>query len=126
MSRVLAAGLLSAAATLAVWLLLLVAALAIAGIAGSPSPITELVGIGFPIAAILLAPVVAGVVGGLVAGRLPGLLSAFAGYVLVALALTVLLSVSGLVWLAIVIGIPMVILGHWAGAAARPGRFQRA
>jgi hypothetical protein len=120
LSRVAAAGLLSAVATLGVWLLLLLGAWAVAGIAGSPSPITELVGIGFPVAAALLAPVVAGVIGGFVVGRMPGLLSAIVGYVVVTIAMSVFMWASGIVGMALVIGIPLIVLGHWAGAAARP------
>jgi hypothetical protein len=122
LTRILAAGLLSAGATLGVWLLLGLAAIAVARLAGSPSPITQLVGMGLPVAAILLAPVVAGVSGGLVARRMSGLLSSIVGYVVVVFVLSSQPWQTGLFAIGLAMGIPLVIIGHWAGAAARPSQ----
>jgi hypothetical protein len=126
LTRILAAGLLAAAATIGVWVLLSLAAFAVAGLAGSPSPITQLIGMGLPVAGILLAPVVAGVTGGLVAPRRSGLISSIAAYVIVAFALSSLPWQSGFVLIALVMGIPLIMIGHWAGAAARPSQVRRA
>ncbi len=125
MTRIIAAGLLSAGATIGVWMLLGLAAFAIAGLAGSVSPITQLVGMGLPVATILLAPLVAGVIGGLVAPRMSCLLSSMVGYVIVAFVLGSLPWQSGFFAIALVMGIPLIIIGHWAGAAARPSQVRR-
>ena len=125
MTRILAAGFLSAGATLGVWLLLGLAAMAVARLADSPSPITQLIGMGLPVAAILLGPLVAGVSGGLVARRMSGLLSAIVGYVGVAFVLSSLPWQAGFFAIGLVMGIPLVIIGHWAGAAARPRQVRR-
>jgi hypothetical protein len=126
LSRILAAGVLAAAATFGVWALLLLGAFAIAGQAGSPSPITELVGMGFPVAAILLAPVIAGVAGGLVAPRLSGLVASMVGYLVMATALSYLMSRSQFIPIGAILGVPLMVIGHWAGAAARPNQVRRA
>jgi hypothetical protein len=99
--------------------------MAVARLAGSPSPITQLVGMGLPVAAILLAPVVAGVSGGLVARRMSGLLSSIVGYGVAAFVLSSLPWQSGFFGIGLVMGIPLVIIGHWAGAAARPSQVRR-
>jgi hypothetical protein len=96
--------------------------MAVARMAGSPSPITQLVGMGLPVAAILLGPLVAGVSGGLVARRMSGLLSAIGGYIVVAFVLSSLPWQAGFFAIGLVMGIPLVIIGHWAGAAARPSQ----
>ncbi len=125
MTRIIAAGLLSAGATFGGWVLLSLAAIAVARLAGSPSPITQLVGMGLPVAAILLAPLVAGVSGGLVARRMSGLLSSIVGYIVVTFVLSSMPWQSGLFGIGLVMGIPLVIIGHWAGAAARPSQVRR-
>jgi len=80
---------------------------------------------GLPVAAILLGPLVAGVSGGLVARRMSGLLSAIVGYVGVAFVLSSLPWQAGFFAIGLVMGIPLVIIGHWAGAAARPRQVRR-
>jgi hypothetical protein len=57
-----------------------------------------------------------------VAKRLSGLLSSIVGYAFVAFVLSSLPWQSGFFGIGLVIGIPLIIIGHWAGAAARPNQ----